>query len=1084
MAVSAIAESGTIAVGDTATPNTLTFLSTQFLPAQVAFAAANGFNQTVFAAQALGLALAGTSGFQTDWAGLSSSAFVTSVASATGLNASAIQGFLTNWTAFYTANGTPGSSLTITQAAYGATLGDAIGVALLNPTSANLQSVFSTTTANNFSPNAGSGLVQNALIDVATGQYTTGVSLGTLPTHTPLQGQGGSGPQGIFLTQGIDTPTSGFAENASGTPLLNGFTATTAGQVLTALPFVTALGLANNTLNTGDDLVATGAAAGTAVLNYTTTSGFTAANPPYATGVTTDGVATADVTNNTPGLVAGFQGTVTGLTTVDTTNSVFTVQVGATGQGIDATGAVLGNANITNYSGPNGSTVLTAIIASAAGSTANTINVDITGALGARSGGSADKLTFANDGGAGTTASPNVSYGTWAITANSAEYLQLQQGGVGDANTLTLSGGAFFAVGAAAAGDWQKLTDINASGDTATGFAVIVTGNSTTFASNFEAVPGFNTLGLFGSAAGLLTGNTSLTNFTGSATGTNIVDVSSFTTTTELGNLTATGNTVDGNNQIILASGVIDAASKAQFAGITDFQHLGDVSASGTINQANLPTSVDEIIYVTASAGTVTIDQTASFFSVDTEQNGLGNALTVDSTTGGTFNVGVGNVIGGAAGHVGDITVTGDEIFGLYSNGGSIPGMIPTITNLVNDIYLTPPIAGNETVTITGGTSSTGYGPISDQAVTIGTDGTGAIFDFSPVTGALNPFNMSITDANAQTVTLVGDTTAGSFLQGYSTNASTLDAHTAGDPLIMLGGDANFEAGVTPATSLGNAITGAPVSGNILIGSLGNDTTTSTSTGGGDTIVTDGGGDIISLAGQGDTIDVFAGVASTAGVVSYTTALGGVAGAGNIVSDIAGAESAHGGWWGLGAGSPLPVALNTVATAAGFGTSGDSSVVSGAANGTGGTSDVVGFSTGAWSGFLTDTSGVALTGAHTTVFSNLIGVGGTITTAHANVIDIGVGTFDGAATLANSIAASGITLAAAIGTGDHSFLVAYQNSANGGGVTLADLFVDNTGGATTLIKGSATEHIAVSDMVELTGVSAANLAAANVHLIA
>jgi hypothetical protein len=68
MAVSAIAESGTIAVGNTTTPNTLTFLSTQFPPAQVAFAAANGFNQTVFAAQALGLALAGTSGFQTDWA--------------------------------------------------------------------------------------------------------------------------------------------------------------------------------------------------------------------------------------------------------------------------------------------------------------------------------------------------------------------------------------------------------------------------------------------------------------------------------------------------------------------------------------------------------------------------------------------------------------------------------------------------------------------------------------------------------------------------------------------------------------------------------------------------------------------------------------------------------------------------------------------------------------------------------------------------------------------------------------------------------------------------------------------------------
>ena len=245
MAVSAIAESGTIAVGDTATPNTLTFLSTQFLPAQVAFAAANGFNQTVFAAQALGLALAGTSGFQTDWAGLSSSAFVTSVASATGVNSSAIQGFLTNWTNFYTANGVPGGGLTVTQAAYGATLGDAIGVALLNPTSANLQSVFSTISGNSFSPNAGSGLVQNALIDVATGQYVVGDSLAALPIHTPLQGQ--SQPAIIFtLTTGVDTvPLTQNNSTVNGTYGGQGSGETwTAGDTITASP-----GTTNQTFN-------------------------------------------------------------------------------------------------------------------------------------------------------------------------------------------------------------------------------------------------------------------------------------------------------------------------------------------------------------------------------------------------------------------------------------------------------------------------------------------------------------------------------------------------------------------------------------------------------------------------------------------------------------------------------------------------------------------------------------------------------------------------------------------------------------------------------------------------------------------
>ena len=131
-------------------------------------------------------------------------------------------------------------------------------------------------------------------------------------------------------------PTSGFADNASGTPLLNGFTATTAGQVLNALPFVTALGLANNTLNTGDDLETSGAAAGTAVLNYSTTSGSsTAANPSFATGVTMNGVGEADITNNNGG-VAGFTGTITGLTTaVLEAGSVGRVQLGLDDQGLN-----------------------------------------------------------------------------------------------------------------------------------------------------------------------------------------------------------------------------------------------------------------------------------------------------------------------------------------------------------------------------------------------------------------------------------------------------------------------------------------------------------------------------------------------------------------------------------------------------------------------------------------------------------------------------------------------------------------------------------------------------------------------------
>jgi 3D (Asp-Asp-Asp) domain-containing protein len=109
------------------------------LPKQVAAAIAGGFQPTVYAAQALGLTLSGSSGnggtgnsFASQYGALSTSAFATTVATATGINANAIQGWVTYWLGFYTANpGAIPSGSSVTLAAYGAALGDAVGEALL-----------------------------------------------------------------------------------------------------------------------------------------------------------------------------------------------------------------------------------------------------------------------------------------------------------------------------------------------------------------------------------------------------------------------------------------------------------------------------------------------------------------------------------------------------------------------------------------------------------------------------------------------------------------------------------------------------------------------------------------------------------------------------------------------------------------------------------------------------------------------------------------------------------------------------------------------------------------------------------------
>ena len=299
MADSALMEGVTVAAGSVAapTPNTLALFTTQFLPAQVNFALANGFDPTVFAGQALGLALSTNAAFNANYVSLSATAFTSSVATLTGLNANAISGWLANWTAFYTANPPTGAS--IQQAAYGATFGDAIGTALLNPTPIASTNMPSGLPDGRFSTLQNE--VYNALKVNAEGTYVAGVALGALPQETPLQGETGSG-NGVFLTQNIDTSTAGFSLSPNGTPLLGGFTATLANTVLNALPFVVPTsGLSNNTLNTGDNVQTTGAATGATTLNFTTSTDSAAANPGYALGVTINGVNALNITNQTGG---------------------------------------------------------------------------------------------------------------------------------------------------------------------------------------------------------------------------------------------------------------------------------------------------------------------------------------------------------------------------------------------------------------------------------------------------------------------------------------------------------------------------------------------------------------------------------------------------------------------------------------------------------------------------------------------------------------------------------------------------------------------------------------------------------------
>ena len=212
------------------------------IPAYVNFAASKGLDAGQVVGESLGLAFSGAPGFAA-LAGLSTGAFAAAVSGTFGIN----QSFLVSQVQFFvnlysSAGGSPfpgnpnPTAAQIQSAANGAVFGLAVA---LNIEGVSTPTSIAATTQTQ---------VKNALFDIAqSGQsppgqkYVPGLTLPSHPVPTPFQG--GPNVTGVFLTQGNDTPTTGFATDANGTPKVPpGFTATVANTVFNALPFVTAIG--------------------------------------------------------------------------------------------------------------------------------------------------------------------------------------------------------------------------------------------------------------------------------------------------------------------------------------------------------------------------------------------------------------------------------------------------------------------------------------------------------------------------------------------------------------------------------------------------------------------------------------------------------------------------------------------------------------------------------------------------------------------------------------------------------------------------------------------------------------------------
>jgi hypothetical protein len=376
----------------------------------------------------------------------------------------------------------------------------------------------------NFAEN--STLVSNALAEPVANFQNLLLAGGTAPAGSILSLPGTPGAS-LTLTTGADTTTEGFSTG-------HGATATNAGAVFSALPGTNVLG-PSNTLNAGDDLVATGAAAGDSTLNYTAVD-TSFGNPAVAVGVTMTGVSAAVITNLSSG-GAGFSGTITGLTTATlAAGSVGEVTLGAGGNGLNT---ALTTVNI------NASEAFTAFMTAAALAAApsGTINLSgVTGPIG---------VALEVTGGATT------GYGSLTINSNgsSANDIDLELGTATNtatitaagAEALTLTGGAF------------NIDNLHT-----------FTGNSTT------TPPGPDTGGLtvtFGNADGL--GHVDATGGSGVNTfifGETAGGAPGFTSTSTVDGGTGTSNTLE----IVSSTGAILVAGDGpNITGIATIEHAG-----------------------------------------------------------------------------------------------------------------------------------------------------------------------------------------------------------------------------------------------------------------------------------------------------------------------------------------------------------------------------------------------------------------------------------------------------------------------------------------------------------------------------
>jgi hypothetical protein len=497
---------------------------------------------------------------------------------------------------------------------------------------------------------------------------------------------------------------------------------------------------------------------------------------------------------------------------------------------------------------------------------------------------------------------------------------------------------------------------------------------------------------------------------------------------------------------IIVNDLVADTTSTSTFAKIAGFATLGVTTPDGTIDMANLPTSITEILYVTEAGGPVTISSATNGLTVDfhgNNESGGAFGLTVTGPTTGTatLNLDFGNAVLALEDDTGAIATTGYSTVNITSVGDVLDTLA---ANFAGGISLVSNASAPLTVNI-GGTQAFDAGFVIDAALTPPgpTNATDVINVTDTSTVDIGFTNFGTVSAAASAGLTVFDDWHNSTITGSATGDNDL-----------AGGDGGGLA------NTGNTITGGTAS---------------------DTIITGIGANMIVL-----------GATHTHDSVTIGSDFGGVITGPGDVADQGGWGQAFGATPTFISGPNVPPPTSLFLSAPNFGTSESQTTIKGFSVATGST-DTLQFQAHLW-----DSSHSLNAFGETDNGLQNIGLTANIlfgTAINPEMVTSGVVAADPTGNLieltgTSSTFASASALASALQTGtfnlrtgalgpavlnaDAHLLVAYSDGTN---IHIADVDLYNQVAGTTQ---SLHDHVYASDMVEVAGVS--SFTSLNAHL--